>query len=236
MSEELDEYGNPIEDDHSDNPEGKSGQEPEKYQIGDKEYTAEQIADLETRAGKYNDLLPEFTQKSQKLSELEKLAGGSKPDENKAPYEDPNWKPKDYRELADAIKDASERGASKALAILQQKEQEQQETKTEMDNFFAGIKAKDKDFDEQDFSDFALRHHFPVKTVNDLQAVYSAYAELQKASELGTETGRKSRENRNDKVNNPSGGSGKGPDYSDINASGGSIFDKAREALLRTKH
>lgn len=233
------------EDDGGDQSGGTNGgQEPvATIRVGDKEYTPDQLAEMATKAGQYDQLLPDYTQKSQRLSEIEKAAGhgetgpNSKQDENKAPYEDPNWKPKDFGELAAALKLAEERGATAAITRLQEQqkaaEQEVADAKKTVDDFVAGVKTKDKDFDEKDFFDYALRHKFPIKTAEDLQAVYSAYAELPAAAKAGEERGRRGRQARQDNVNQPGGGSGKGVDYSDINARGGSLLDKALDAFNR---
>jgi len=232
IEKELDEQGDPIEDDHSDNDEG-DGDAPKSVKIGDKEYTSEQVADLEKKASGYDALLPEFTQKSQKLAEFEKA---SKPQEEDLPsYKREGWEPKTMPELAKAIEEAEERGMSRALGTLEARQAEATKVKQEVDDFVADIKKSDKEFDDQDFFSYAAKHKFPVKTLEDLRAVYSSYDELQKVADNSEEKGRKGKERRRDKVNSSAGGKDEGINFTDIRVQGKSILDTAMDAFDRLK-
>lgn len=251
--EVQDQGSNSGEDDTSRNDEdeqsgaGDGGQaEPQTVKVGDKEYTPDQLAALVDKGSKYDSLLPEYTRLTQRSGGNDENAGGSKKsepqekqNENAPSYKREGWKPKDYTDLASAIAEAEEHGAKRALEMFkQQQEQSQQEqaqAKQQVDDFVAEVKKSDKDFDQQDFFDYATRHKFPVNTIDDLRAVYSAYSELPKAAKEGEERGRKGRESRQDKVNQPGSGGGKGPDYSDITSRGGNILDNALEAFKRSK-
>lgn len=229
MSEEkeLDEQGNPIEDNHSDDDEGKEDT-PKTVKVGDKELTLDQIAELEKKASGYDALLPEFTKKSQKLSEFEQA---QKPKEEDLPsYKQKDWEPKTMAELAKAIEEAEERGMNRALGTLEQRQAEQTKVKQEVDDFVTKIKNLDKEFDEQDFFSYASKHKFPVKTVEDLSAVYSSYSELQKIAEAGGKP-----KGRRDKVNIPGSGGEGNPNFTDIRTQGGSILDTALSAFERLK-
>src|SRR3990167_2050666 len=169
--------GNPGEEGQGDEGQGESQQ---SIKIGEQEYTPEQLNEIVKKSTDYDSLLPEFTRRSQRLSELEN--NNNKPNEPKEedpPYYDPNWQPKTYAELANAIKMAEDRGETRALQKLQQMESQKTEARQQLDNFISGVKTKDKGFNEDDFYGFATKHKFPISTINDLEAVYSAYSDLQ---------------------------------------------------------
>lgn len=199
--------------------------------IGEKEYTPEQIMEIEKKAGHYDALLPDYTRKSQELSELKKQPVEKEPEV--PPYERNDWEPKNYQELRQAIKMAEERGTSKAIEMLRAQETAMKQAEETFDNFVAEVKSKDKGFNQKDFVSYAVKHKFPIKTKDDLGMVYNAYSELQKAIALGKEEGRKGREGRRDKIGIPGGSGGSGPDLSDIRTSRGTILDKARAAYER---
>uniref|UniRef100_A0A6M3IM86 Uncharacterized protein n=1 Tax=viral metagenome TaxID=1070528 RepID=A0A6M3IM86_9ZZZZ len=241
LPEELDDQGkSPVDDDQdddqSDNDNAGDGEgdedTPKLVKIGDKEYTPEQVADMEKKASGYDALLPEFTQKSQKLAELEKA---NKLPEDLPSYKKEDWNPKTMPELAKAIEEAEERGMNRALGTLEQRQAEATKVKQEVDDFVTDIKRSDKDFDEQDFFSYASKHKFPVKTIDDLRAVHSSYDELQKTAESSKEDGRKGKEGRRDRVNNPAGGKEESLDFSDLRVKGGSILDVAMGAFDRLK-
>jgi len=58
--------------------EQQEGTETETVKIGDDEYDADQLTDLLAKAGKYDDLLPDYTRKTQELSEYKKTLGDKK--------------------------------------------------------------------------------------------------------------------------------------------------------------
>jgi len=211
------------------------GETTQTIKVGDKEYTSDQLRDFEKKATDYDALLPEFTRKSQRLSELEK--NNIKPNETKQedlpPFLKEDWVPEDYNELRKAIKMAGEWGANTALERLQAKETQMQEAKAQVDNFISGVKAKDKVFNEDDFYKFASKHKFPINTINDLQAVYSAYSDLH-SSVKATEERLKAEKDKRDKdtVAGKGGGTGAGfsMSYGKIRQSGSAV-DAVRDAF-----
>jgi hypothetical protein len=228
---ELDEQGNPIVDDHSDDEEDEDDP-PKTVKVGDKELTLDQIAELEKKSSAYDALLPEFTKKSQALSEFEKA---KKPDEDDVPfYLKKDWEPKTFAELQAALKAARDDGAKGAIDMLEKRQKEVQDkvdsVKKSVDDFVADVRIKDKEFDDKDFFRYAAKHKYPIETIDQLRGVYSAYAELQDvASGLP-------KEKRHDRVNKPGSGEPTGPDLSDIRAKGGSIYDQAMEAFGRVSN
>lgn len=60
---------NPGQSEGNEDPKEEGASQPVK--IGDKEFTPEQLTELSKKAGQYDELLPEFTRKTQKLKELE---------------------------------------------------------------------------------------------------------------------------------------------------------------------
>ena len=238
---ESDEESEDEEKGSTDEEKGGGGAQ-QSVEIDGVKYTPDQAKELQTKAKGYDALLPDYTKKSQRLSELE---GGdkdkdktSKPPETleKAPYEDPNWQPKSYAELGEALKLAEERGEKRAVAHLQKMQNQASEVKQEVDDFVDNVKKSDADFDEQDFFKYAVKHKFPLNTVSDLEAVLSSYNDFQEAAAKGEERGRKGKDARaDDKVNKPDGGDEKSPSFSDIRTGSGSIVDKALEGLGRMK-
>ena len=53
---------------------------PQPIKVGDKEYTPDQLMEIEKKATHYEALLPDYTRKSQRLSELEKQPVDNKPE------------------------------------------------------------------------------------------------------------------------------------------------------------
>lgn len=187
---------------------GEGGEAPQTLKVGEKEYTPKEIEDLEKKGRDYDSLLPDYTQKSQKLSEFEKQ--GQKKveeiEEEKPPYYDPDWKPKDYKELSAALKMAEERGEKRALTALQKLDENKQQAKTQLEDFIKDVKTKDAEFDEQDFYDFASKHDFTVNSVKELKSIYSVYKESVKPANKPADGAKP----RKDAVGGkPSGGSNK---------------------------
>ena len=215
--EELDET-TPSEDDVHSN-EGVGEDTPQTFKIGDKDYTAEQLEEFEKKASGYDALLPEFTRKSQELAGLKK---GQEPSKATL-FENPDYRPASYNEYYHHIRDEIKRETAEEQRIETEK---QAEIKGQVDGFIAEVKKTDKNFDEKDFSDYALRHKFQLNTMDDLRAVHSAYKDLQGLGEKTKEKGN---------VSKPSNQGGSSPNFSDIRARGGSILDGALEAFNRLK-
>lgn len=237
LEEEQPEEDSEDEEEESTEEEGKEEDAPSTITIDGKEYTEDQVREMQKKSGQYDEILPDYTRKSQKVAEYEKgkEKGQEQPETlEKAPYENPEWKPKDMAELGRAIKMAEERGHKRALADLQKMESDRANAKQQVDDFVADIKKTDKDFDEDDFFQYAVKHKFPVDTVKDLEAVYSAYSETQAAAAEGEKRGRKGKAARSkDKVNVPKGGEKGDPNFDDIHAQGGSIHDRMEKGLER---
>ena len=70
--------------------------------IGEKEYTPEQIAEIEKKASGYDTLLPDYTRKSQKLAEFEK--GQPEQTSPEEPfYRKEGWQPNILAQRGDAV-------------------------------------------------------------------------------------------------------------------------------------
>ena len=213
--------------------EGK-GDAPQTLKIGDKEYTAEQIAELELKASGYAALLPEFTIRSQRLAELEKGHKGEQPKPEDVPfYMKEGWQPQSYEELQKALVLATELGQKRAIAALESMNAKQEEAKEIVDNFVAEVKRSDKAFDEEDFFGYVQRHKIPVKEVEHLASAYSQYKEVRDAKIAAPKAPAKPA----DGVSAPGGG-GKGAGFhvpmSQLRQSG-SVFDAAADAIARLK-
>lgn len=120
----------------------------------------------------YNKLLPEFTRRSQRLAELEKI----KPDpitQEKAYWENPEWQPKNWQEAAQAGRDATLREIQPILSEVEkdrlQKQvlvQAQEVTNAEL----AVLKAKDPKINEAELFKHANKGFRTLEAAyNDLQ-------------------------------------------------------------------
>lgn len=216
---------------------GGEGEEetPQLLKVGDKEYTPEQIEQLEKKGADYDALLPDYTRKSQKLADYEKgQEEGRQPSPKKEEpfYEKEGWQPKDYGELQKALIHARESGKKEAIRALEEMEEKRVRAKQEIDNFVAEVKSKDKEFDQQDFFDYAARHDFEIKGKKGLESVYSSYKEAREGASKTKEAGDK----KKDTVSGPKGG-GKtefSMPMSDIRKSG-SAYEAAMDALQKNK-
>jgi len=223
-------------------PEGGEGEE-EPFEEGEprekeEELSPEQIASLKKKAKDYDALLPEFTKKSQRLSELEKGPKGAEPQPKEEPfYHKKGWVPESYDELQRAIMQAEQSGETRALEVLKRIEGDRETAKAQVDEFVKIVKEKDSEFDEDDFFEFADRHQFPIKGIESLYSVYSAYLEVRGAGTEGAKRARKNiLERGKDTVAKPGGGKGTpySMPYSKIRGHG-SAFDAVREALEQNK-
>ncbi len=210
------------------------GEAPQLIKVGDKFYTAEQIEEMRKDSTNYRELLPEFTRRSQKLSELE---GGKGPKEQK-PEEVPfylqeGWQPKSYEELQKALRLASEIGEKKAIAKLEEMQSRQEEAKTIVDNFVSETKKSDREFDEDDFFSYVQRHKIPIKEPSDLNSAYSQYKEVR---DMRIKIPKTPEKKPADGVGAPADGKGSGfhVPMSQLRSSG-SIQDAAADALSKLK-
>lgn len=214
--------------------EGEGGQASQTIKVGDKEYTPDQLLEIEKKSRDYDALLPDYTRKSQRLAEIDSK-GQEKPEqpEEEPSYYDPNWVPKDYKELAQAIRTAEDRGEKRALAVLQGMETQRAEAKQQVDDFVEKMKDKDSVFDEQDYFDYIARHSLTINSLKDLDSAYSAYKEVRDA---GGAPKKGELKVRKDSVSAP--GAGKGTLYSvsdqQIRKSG-SIYEAAMDAYNKLK-
>lgn len=180
-----------------------------------------------------NDLMSKWQSsdaRAQKLEqELERIKGQQPSPETKSRFDDPNYKPKTYKEFYQDVraetKTEEAREAERQIQI-------QEQIKQDVDNFITEVKKQNPNFNEKEFNNYAIRPGFRIDTLEDLRGVYDRYMELQEAKKLGEESGRKGRMERGDKVE--TGGPGKsGVDFSDIRTSRGGILDGAMEAFSR---
>jgi len=208
--------------------------------IGDKEFTPEQLTEALKKSSDYDNLLPEFTKKSQALAAL---LGGEKPqgEENKdtPDFLKKGWKPKTFEELGQALNQAVELGAKKAQDALASHEAKAVEVKQQVDGFVAEIKKVDKDFDDQDFFQYVQRHGFGsrVNNIDDLKSLYSMYSEANLDGKLAERRALINKAKRSgDSVSKPgSTGASLPYDANALRSKGGSIIDVAREAFGKFK-
>ncbi len=235
--ENRDESNNDGERDTSNSEEGGGGDDTPKVKIGDEEYTTEELAKIVGKGKQYDELLPDYTKKSQRLAELEKTKtskDGEQDEENVPIYARKGWAPKTWGELQEALLAASRDGATNALKELEKREAEMTQLQDSVSAFFADIQKSDKDFDEADFSEYVLKHTEGKDdiTVGDLKVLYSVYKDMNAAVRLGEEKAMR-RRGTDDHVNTEGndGGNGNGPNLGSFRGSGSSIRDIAHNAL-----
>lgn len=105
--------------------------------------------DAEGLEAEYNKLLPEFTRRSQRLAELEKIK--SEPTVEKASWEDPNWQPKTWQEAVQAGRDAALREVQPILSEVEKEKAQKQvlaQTQEVINTELAVLKAKDSKINE----------------------------------------------------------------------------------------
>lgn len=240
MADEID-IADPLNGGTGGNPDDKGGEGVQaNVKIGENEYTPEQLTEALKKASDYDNLLPDYTKKAQALAAL----SGAKPQEGQEDKDLPSflkkdWKPKTFEELGQAMKEAVELGAKRAEDALKAKETQAIENKQQVDGFVSEIKKIDKDFDEQDFFQYVVRHGFEkrVSNVEDLKPLYSMYAEANLDGKLAERRALANKMKRgSDSVSKPgSTGASLPYDANAIRAKGGNIFDAAREAFEKFK-
>jgi len=217
-------------------PEGGEGEpKGELVKIGDKEYTVDQLTKSLENSSKYDELLPEFTKKSQLLA----IALGNKdPEQEGLPAMlKEGWKPKTFQELSGDIKDLAEYKEKQGKDATEAQVKKTEDAKKQVDSFVEEIKKKDKDFDDKDFFGYIDRHKITVKTPNDLKSVYSTYSEANIDGKAAVRVALANKAKRAaDGVSTPSSEGGKLPyDPQKLRTSGLSIVDAAKEALSKFK-
>ena len=246
---EVEDQGDPIDPEgqdngegsqsEGDNGEGEGGEEtpPETFKVGEKEYTADQIKEMEKDSKAYKGLLPDYTIKSQRLAELEKGPKKDKPPPEEPFYLKKGWVPKDYGELQEALRDARESGNKAAIKAVEQAETKKATAAKQIDDFVVEVKEGDKEFDEDDFFEYAQKHKFPINSLDSLRSIYSSYKEVRDA---GGEGAKKAKENllkrKEDTISGPKGG-GKGGFHVPMKElrQSGSAVEAVQRALEKSK-
>jgi len=120
------------------------------------------------------------------------------------------WNPQTLEELQQAMKEEREYTAEQIRLGIQQEQKHlaeaRQQAKEQVDGLMDQIRSVDPQFDEKAFFTYAATHNFPVKTVQDLRSVYSAYFEQRQATVTATKNAIKNKQDRNAPVNVPGGG------------------------------
>lgn len=168
------------------------------------------------------NLLPEFTRRSQELARLKGNPSGALPDNGptQKPFEDPNWVPKTYAELIEIAK-AEVRGdleASEKARIETQKAIEDAVVSQ-----LADIKKVDPNVNENALFVHANRFKF-----TDLRLAYDNMKEISDTVKKAQKTTADNIQKRNDPVSIRPGASGARPDPSS--------FSNAVEFMRSLKH
>ncbi len=241
MSDENEEIidSSKEEDDGGGKPSDKGeegAQDSTSVKIGDKEYTPEQLTGYIQKATDYDNLLPDYTKKSQALAAL---LGGKQPEsqEDLPSFLKEGWKPKNFIELGAALKEAVEWGEKRSAKATETKTQQTKEAKEQTDNFVKEVLKSDKDFDQKEFFQYIVRHKIAVNTLDDLKAVYSTYSEANadgKMAERRVILGKVKR--GKDSVSKPSSEGEKLPyDANALRTKSTGIVEAAKEALSKLK-
>ena len=139
----------------------------------------EHLAALQKGYESYQQILPEFTKRSQELADL-KTGGKPAPEDDTPAFMKPGWIPQTYEELQEAIIEAAKHGAQEALRTIDAKSQTVQNAQDQVNTWVAGVMKVNPDFNEDDFFSYVNRHKFQIRVIEDLKSAYSSYAETNK--------------------------------------------------------
>lgn len=239
MSDENDNIIDPKtgNDDAGGSPADKGGEGAlVPVKIGDKEYTTDQLTEYIKKATDYDALLPDYTKKAQALAALT----GGKPTESQEDlpsFLKDGWKPKDFRELGSALKEAVEWGEKRSQKATEEKSLQSVEAKKAVDAFVEEVRKSDKEFVDTEFFQYIERHKIKVDTVEDLKSVYSVYSEANADGKLAERTALSNKMKRGaDSVSKPSSAGGKLPyDANELRVRSTGIVEAAKEALSKLK-
>lgn len=185
--------------------------------------------DAETLQKEWREnFLPEYTRKSQRLSEIEKTVSPNINNEQKQfPWQDANWVPQSYQEILDA---AEQRLQFKAQQQAEYEKQVREQIQTEAQNQLSELKKADPNLDEN-----ALFVHANKYGFSNLKAAYQNITDMNnvvKSTQAQTVKNLQTREA--DPVATTTGEvADEGIDYGAIRGRG--IHDIAQEAFARLK-
>jgi hypothetical protein len=238
MTDEID--VDPELDGAGGNPaDGGKGDAPETtpIKIGEQEYTADQLTEYIKKATDYDALLPEFTKKSQALKSLLGDKDLKESQEDLPSFLKEGWKPKDFKELGSALKEAVEWGEKRSQKATEEKSRQSLESKKAIDAFVEEVRKSDKEFDDKEFFQYIERHKIKVDTVDDLKSAYSVYSEANADGKLAERMALSNKLKRGaDSVSKPSSAGGKLPyDANELRVRSTGIVDAAKEALSKLK-
>ena len=147
----------------------------------------------------YNKLLGDYTQKSQRLSELEKPT--QTPDGTEDRWRNPEYKPQTWDEV---LGEAERRALARIEARDQertaqtQKEQQQRDVvNKQIDDAVVKIKETDKELDEKDMFAYAAEQAKQGVQYSTVDGLYSHYKEVQQARRSGEANAMRNMANRN---------------------------------------
>lgn len=189
--------------------EGKGELTPQTYKLPDgRELSADKVVE------EYNNLLKDYTQKSQKLSTYEKnLESENVPpgvnDGREDPWADPSYVPKDWNEL---FSEVERRLSAKSEAERQAQiklEEERKQINTQIDTAVGKIKETDKELDENDMFAYAAEQSKKGVQYTTVEGLYEHYKAIREARKQGQQDAMKNIQRRG--FNNPAPGSGSPP-------------------------
>lgn len=180
-------------------------QEPELYELpGGRKVTAEELYKEHTE-----NLLPEFTRRSQELAQLKK---GNETINQEKPYTSPDWQPQSWQE---AIELAKKEALSEIEARQQAEIEQRQQLEESVKNEIAELKKVDPQFNENAVFMHANSHlsKYGVRFPN----LKSAYQHMKDTTELTKKVQKTTADNitkRNDPVSMSPGATGQKPEPS----------------------
>lgn len=121
----------------------------------------------------YENLLPEFTRKSQRLAELERSNPPQPITKEEPAWKDPNFQPKDW---AEAIQIAKQEALTEIRSQAEAAQAAEAETRTAVEAQLAAVKTLDPKVDENALFEHAVKFGF-----NDLTRAHSNMKAIQEA-------------------------------------------------------
>ncbi|MBI4151612.1 hypothetical protein HY496_01465 [Candidatus Woesearchaeota archaeon] len=212
-------------------PQGGGG-EPQTYELPDgRQVSAEELA----REWKEN-FLPDYTRKSQELSNLKKTPdGGQPPVQNQNPWTDPNYVPKTWEEIFAEVEKRldTKTQAQREQELVAQKEKE--ELNKQIDASILKIKETDKTLNEDDMFRYAAEEAKKGVQYSTVEALYGNYKQIEQARLQGQRDALKNIQNRQGAGTGVGSGGPPGSQPVDLNVlrKSPSIADAVQDHLRR---
>lgn len=213
---------------------GTPGGSEKLYEMPDgRKLTADQVH------AEYNNLLPDYTRKSQELAKLtgkpNEQQGQPDPNDPLAKFKDPNYQPQSWAEVLEAAKLLVDNDLKAKDEATKKEQQEREAVSKQIDEAVAKIKETDKALDEEDMFTYAAEKAKKGVQYASVDALYDDYKAIRDARKQGMSEAHRNMQNRGARdVSVGAGSPSGGPAPIDLaSLRGKSIVELAAEAAQR---